>query len=65
MPSIRSTSKERLDFSCAVFDRTGALVANASHMSGHLGSIDRSVEAIISLNGGDTHPNDVFAFNAP
>jgi 5-oxoprolinase (ATP-hydrolysing) len=33
--------KERLDFSCAVFDRTGALVANAPHMPVHLGSMDR------------------------
>ncbi|CAN0605042.1 unnamed protein product, partial [Ectocarpus sp. 12 AP-2014] len=39
--------KERLDFSCAVFDRSGALVANAPHMPVHLGSMDRSVEAII------------------
>ncbi|HEX2018192.1 MAG TPA: hydantoinase/oxoprolinase family protein, partial [Aurantimonas sp.] len=36
--------KERLDFSCAVFDATGALVANAPHMPVHLGSMDRSVE---------------------
>jgi 5-oxoprolinase (ATP-hydrolysing) len=39
--------KERLDFSCAVFDPTGALVANAPHMPVHLGSMDRSVETII------------------
>jgi 5-oxoprolinase (ATP-hydrolysing) len=57
--------KERLDFSCAVFDRTGALVANAPHMPVHLGSMDRSVEAIIKLNAGDIHPGDVFALNAP
>ena len=57
--------KERLDFSCAVFDRTGALVANAPHMPVHLGSMDRSVEAIIRLNEGDIHPGDVFALNAP
>ncbi|MBN9037578.1 MAG: hydantoinase B/oxoprolinase family protein [Rhizobiales bacterium] len=57
--------KERLDFSCAVFDRTGALVANAPHMPVHLGSMDRSVETIIRLNAGDIHPGDVFALNAP
>ena len=57
--------KERLDFSCAVFDRGGALVANAPHMPVHLGSMDRSVETIIRLNEGDIHPGDVFALNAP
>jgi 5-oxoprolinase (ATP-hydrolysing) len=57
--------KERLDFSCAVFDRTGALVANAPHMPVHLGSMDRSVETIIRLNAGDIHLGDVFALNAP
>jgi 5-oxoprolinase (ATP-hydrolysing) len=57
--------KERLDFSCAVFDRTGALVANAPHMPVHLGSMDRSVETIIRLNEGNIHPGDVFALNAP
>ncbi len=57
--------KERLDFSCAVFDRDGALVANAPHMPVHLGSMDRSVETIIRLNEGNIHPGDVFALNAP
>jgi 5-oxoprolinase (ATP-hydrolysing) len=57
--------KERLDFSCAVFDQNGALVANAPHMPVHLGSMDRSVEAIISLNKGKIRPGDVFALNAP
>jgi 5-oxoprolinase (ATP-hydrolysing) len=57
--------KERLDFSCAVFDATGALVANAPHMPVHLGSMDRSVETVIRLNAGDIHPGDVFALNAP
>lgn len=57
--------KERLDFSCAVFDRHGALVANAPHMPVHLGSMDRSVETVIRLNSGDIHPGDVFALNAP
>lgn len=57
--------KERLDFSCAVFDATGALVANAPHMPVHLGSMDRSVETIIRLNEGRIVPGDVFALNAP
>ncbi|MGY6633744.1 MAG: hydantoinase B/oxoprolinase family protein [Alkalilacustris sp.] len=57
--------KERLDFSCAVFDADGALVANAPHMPVHLGSMDRSVETVIRLNAGDIHPGDVFALNAP
>ncbi|HEV2507622.1 MAG TPA: hydantoinase B/oxoprolinase family protein [Mesorhizobium sp.] len=57
--------KERLDFSCAVFDSDGALVANAPHMPVHLGSMDRSVETIIRLNAGDVRPGDVFALNAP
>lgn len=57
--------KERLDFSCAVFDRDGALVANAPHMPVHLGSMDRSVEAIIRQNAGRVKPGDVFALNAP
>ncbi len=56
--------KERLDFSCALFDRTGALVANAPHMPVHLGSMDRSVEAIIRQNP-MIRPGDVFAINAP
>lgn len=57
--------KERLDFSCAVFDRNGALVANAPHMPVHLGSMDRSVETVIKLNEGKIRPGDVFALNAP
>jgi 5-oxoprolinase (ATP-hydrolysing) len=57
--------KERLDFSCAVFDADGALVANAPHMPVHLGSMDRSVETVIRLNAGEVRPGDVFALNAP
>lgn len=56
--------KERLDFSCAVFDASGALVANAPHMPVHLGSMDRSVESIIRQNP-EMKPGDVFALNAP
>jgi 5-oxoprolinase (ATP-hydrolysing) len=57
--------KERLDFSCAFFDREGRLVANAPHMPVHLGSMDRSVESIIRDNAGRIRPGDVFALNAP
>ena len=57
--------KERLDFSCAVFDRDGSLVANAPHMPVHLGSMDRSVETIIRDNAGRIRPGDVFVLNAP
>jgi 5-oxoprolinase (ATP-hydrolysing) len=57
--------KERLDFSCAVFDGTGALVANAPHMPVHLGSMDRAVETVIRENAGAIAPGDVFAINAP
>ena len=56
--------KERLDFSCAVFDASGALVANAPHMPVHLGSMDRSVETVIRLNP-DIRPGEVHALNAP
>jgi len=56
--------KERLDFSCAVFDASGALVANAPHMPVHLGSMDRSVETVIRLNP-EIAEGDVFALNAP
>ena len=57
--------KERLDFSCAVFDQDAALVANAPHMPVHLGSMDRSVESIVAQNAGTMRPGDVFALNAP
>jgi len=57
--------KERLDFSCAIFDAHGHLVANAPHMPVHLGSMDRSVETIIRLNQGKVRPGDVFMLNAP
>ncbi|UGX88484.1 hydantoinase B/oxoprolinase family protein [Phyllobacterium meliloti] len=56
--------KERLDFSCAVFDAEGNLVANAPHMPVHLGSMDASVAAAIRENP-VIHPGDVFLINAP
>ena len=57
--------KERVDFSCAVFDAEGLLVANAPHMPVHLGSMERSVESIIAQNAGSMRPGDVYALNAP
>jgi 5-oxoprolinase (ATP-hydrolysing) len=57
--------KERLDFSCAVFDGEGSLVANAPHMPVHLGSMDRAVETIIRENKGAIRPGNVYAINAP
>ena len=57
--------KERLDFSCAVFDADGTLVANAPHIPVHLGSMDRAVETIIRENKGRIAPGDVYAINAP
>jgi 5-oxoprolinase (ATP-hydrolysing) len=57
--------KERLDFSCAVFDTDGHLVANAPHLPVHLGSMDRSVETIIRLRGAEMRPGDVYMLNAP
>jgi len=57
--------KERLDFSCALFDRTGALVANAPHVPVHLGSMSDSVRTIAGLNAGQMKPGDVFMLNAP
>ena len=56
--------KERLDFSCAVFDASGALVANAPHMPVHLGSMDASVETVIQGNP-DPRPGDAYVLNAP
>jgi 5-oxoprolinase (ATP-hydrolysing) len=57
--------KERLDFSCAIFDGTGTLVANAPHIPVHLGSMDRAVETIVRENKGKVQPNDVYVINAP
>lgn len=66
---LRNTSqsvniKERLDFSCAVFDQAGNLVANAPHVPVHLGSMDSSVKVVIN-SGQDIRPGDVFVQNNP
>ena len=60
--------KERLDFSCALFDASGALVANAPHIPVHLGSMGDSVRAIIAnrlVDGRGLRPGDVYMLNAP
>ncbi|MCQ6961685.1 hydantoinase B/oxoprolinase family protein [Methanolobus chelungpuianus] len=56
--------KERLDFSCAVFDKKGNLVANAPHIPVHLGSMGESVRSVIGRFG-DMRPGDVFMVNSP
>ena len=62
--AVSVTIKERLDFSCAVFDAAGDLIANAPHMPVHLGSMGASVKAIIAQNP-RMAPGDVFVLNAP
>ncbi|NVJ97855.1 MAG: hydantoinase B/oxoprolinase family protein [Alphaproteobacteria bacterium] len=57
--------KERLDFSCAVFDAEGNLIANAPHMPVHLGSMGESVSSIIAARAGTMQPGDVFMLNDP
>ncbi len=57
--------KERLDFSCAVFDQHGQLIANAPHMPVHLGSMGESVRVVIRENRERMKPGDVYMLNAP
>ncbi len=57
--------KERLDFSCAIFDPVGNLVANAPHMPVHLGSMGESIKTVIRENTGSMKPGNVYALNAP
>ena len=57
--------KERLDFSCALFDTGGNLIANAPHMPVHLGSMGESVATIIAHREGTMRPGDAFVLNAP
>ncbi|HEY1072114.1 hydantoinase B/oxoprolinase family protein [Brevundimonas sp.] len=66
--------KERLDFSCAVFDADGALIANAPHIPVHLGSMGESIRTVIASRGGGPggrgqdrgmRPGDVYMLNAP
>jgi 5-oxoprolinase (ATP-hydrolysing) len=57
--------KERLDFSCAIFDVEGGLIANAPHMPVHLGSMGESVRVIIEARGETIESGEVYALNAP
>ncbi len=57
--------KERLDFSCALFDADGNLVANAPHMPVHLGSMGESIRTVIQANRGRMRDGDVFVLNDP
>jgi len=57
--------KERLDFSCALFDAGGALIANAPHMPVHLGSMGESIKTVIRENADRMKQGDVYVLNAP
>ncbi len=57
--------KERLDFSCAIFDQHGQLVANAPHIPVHLGSMSESVLSLIRAQGKTLNPGDAYASNNP
>ena len=67
---LRNTSssvnmKERLDFSCALFDAEGNLIANAPHVPVHLGAMGESVRAVIASRAGTLKPGDAVALNNP
>jgi 5-oxoprolinase (ATP-hydrolysing) len=57
--------KERLDFSCAIFDAEGSLIANAPHIPVHLGSMGESVKTVIRESRAAMKPGDVYVLNAP
>ncbi|UQA96798.1 hydantoinase B/oxoprolinase family protein [Streptomyces halobius] len=57
--------KERLDFSCALFDAEGNLIANAPHIPVHLGSMGESIKEVLRRRGDDMRPGDVYAINDP
>ena len=57
--------KERLDFSCALFDAQGNLIANAPHMPVHLGSMGESIKTVIRENAADMQRGDVYVLNDP
>ncbi|MEV0283888.1 hydantoinase B/oxoprolinase family protein [Kribbella sp. NPDC050820] len=67
---LQSTSqsvniKERLDFSCALFDAEGNLIANAPHIPVHLGSMGESIKMVIAANAGRMAPGDTYVLNNP
>jgi len=57
--------KERRDFSCALFDGAGELIANAPHVPVHLGSMSESIKSVIRTFGGRMRPGDAHVLNAP
>ncbi|MET9438308.1 hydantoinase B/oxoprolinase family protein [Streptomyces sp. NPDC006551] len=57
--------KERLDFSCALFDAEGNLIANAPHIPVHLGSMGESIKEVLRRRGDSLRPGDVYAINDP
>ncbi len=62
--ALSTNIRERLDFSCAIFDRRGELVANAPHIPVHLGAMSESVRAVIRAHA-DLRAGDVFVTNDP
>ncbi len=67
---LRSTAhsvniKERLDFSCAIFDADGGLIANAPHIPVHLGSMGESIKIVVRRNAGRMRAGDVYVLNDP
>jgi 5-oxoprolinase (ATP-hydrolysing) len=68
VPQNTSTSvnmRERLDFSCAIFDSAGHLIANAPHVPVHLGAMGESVQTVIRSRGGKLRPGDAVVLNNP
>ena len=63
--SMSVNIKERLDFSCAIFDAAGNLVANAPHVPVHLGAMGESVRTVLNARGATLKPGDVVALNNP
>jgi 5-oxoprolinase (ATP-hydrolysing) len=63
--SMSVNIKERLDFSCAIFDAAGALVANAPHVPVHLGAMGESVRTVLRRRAATLRPGDVLALNNP
>jgi 5-oxoprolinase (ATP-hydrolysing) len=63
--SLSVNIKERLDFSCALFDAEGRLIANAPHIPVHLGAMGESVRTVIASRSKTLKPGDVVALNNP
>ena len=63
--AISVNIRERLDFSCALFDAQGRLVSNAPHMPVHLGSMGESVRSVIAAKGEELKPGDAIMLNSP